>query len=254
LQSRLHPLSRAKLPILRIAVAGLCFAWLRAADLYAAPQFVNPGAALIDPLTQTPLLPTQYSAAARVGEVLEPCATPVTSAPAVVLTTTSGWQSALQNAAPGTTLLLRAGVYQATQKLNINAGVAGSLVTVKPYNCEAVTLRGSFTPLSYTVIAGLRIEGVGLPVADLNYVIRVDGKWRSRRLTIPPGPSRQRDLGQVVDHARNELFLIGQHDPRLDNHGQGFVGGSCLAKRKGVDGFIDIRAKEELHATDGDTG
>ena len=205
--SLLRHVPRAKVSILLIAVAGLCFAWLRAAHVYAAPHFVNPGAAVFHLLAQPPLLPTQYGAAARVGEVLEPCATPVTTAGALVLTTTNDWQSALQNAAPGTTLLLRAGVYQATQKLNINAGVAGSPVTVKPYNCEAVTLRGSFTPLSYTVIAGLRIEGVGLPVADLNYVIRVDGKNKGALRTLVV--RNNTIVGGTVDAVRVNDDVVG---------------------------------------------
>jgi hypothetical protein len=130
-----------------------------------------------EPMTESLASVADHAGAdAVVGEPLEPCATNATIPGATVLSTADDWQSALENAAPGTTLLLRGGIYQATEKLTIPAGQPGQPVTVKPYDCEAVTLRGSFTPLSHTILAGLRIEGAGLAEDDLKYVLRIDGK------------------------------------------------------------------------------
>jgi hypothetical protein len=173
--------------------------------------WLNPHAQAAGALAPSPVLlsavASQSGAAAVVGESLEPCATDSTTAGAMVLSPGDDWQSALENAAPGTTLLLRGGSYQATDKVTIKTGQPGQPVTVKPYNCEAVTLRGSFTPLSHTVLAGLRIEGAGLETGDLNYVIRVDAKNKGalRNLVI----RNNTIVGGEVDAIRVHDDVVG---------------------------------------------
>jgi len=124
--------------------------------------------------TSTPSSPISftdpaYGAAAVVGEVLEPCTTEGT-----VLAPTDDWETSIADASPGATLLLRGGVYQATDKLKLPSGAPEQWITLKPYNCEAVTLYTSIRPGSYNIIAGLHIEAVG--IADITWSIRVDGK------------------------------------------------------------------------------
>lgn len=146
------------------------------------------------PLIQTDLVQTQgngdaspalaaagYGAATIVGEPLEACETEQTRPTARILTTAAAWQTALQNAAPGTVFLLRGGLYQASQSVRIGAGLAGQPVTVKPYNCEAVTLRGGLQLQSYTLLAGLRIESALATQTGPSYALRIDGKTTVRR-------------------------------------------------------------------------
>lgn len=123
----------------------------------------------------------RYGASSVVGEPLERCETERTRPGARILTPSSSWQSSLQNAAPGSTFLLRGGLYQASQTLRIGAGLSGQLVTVKPYNCEAVTLRGGLQLQSYTVLAGLRIESALSTQTGPSYTLRIDGKTTVRR-------------------------------------------------------------------------
>ncbi|MEZ4674040.1 MAG: hypothetical protein R2932_07315 [Caldilineaceae bacterium] len=95
---------------------------------------------------------------------------------AIVLSPTDAWETAISTALPGNVFLLRAGLYQATDKLWLNAGTAAAPIVIKPYNCEAVRLQTSIRPNSHTVIAGLTIEAVG--IADTKWAIRFDGKDR----------------------------------------------------------------------------
>jgi len=152
------------------------------------------------PPTTTP--PTTMSSsdstygAATVGESLEkPCVTKATVPTALVLSPADDWQSALTQAGPSATILLHGGTYQSTDKLWIPNGQPNRLITIQPYNCEAVTLYTSLRPGSYNVIAGLHIEAVG--ISDTTWAIRIDGKNK--------GPIRQ-----VV--IRNNTILGGDKD------------------------------------------
>ncbi|MBX3011973.1 MAG: hypothetical protein KF832_10730 [Caldilineaceae bacterium] len=120
----------------------------------------------------------RYGAAASLGPILEPCATPAAVANSVVVGPTDDWEQTLTNATPGTTILLRGGTYQARDKLWLPAGAPDQFITIQPYDCESVTLYGTLRPLSYTIIAGLTIEAAG--TADTDYVIRVDSEYRGR--------------------------------------------------------------------------
>ncbi len=117
-----------------------------------------------------------YGATELLGPSLEACVSEATVANPMVLSPSDEWDEALINAQPGATLLLRAGAYQASNKLWLPAGAPEQFITVKPYNCEQVILYASLRPLSYTIIAGLTVEAKEL--ADMNYVIRIDSEYK----------------------------------------------------------------------------
>ena len=119
-----------------------------------------------------------YGALEGVGPALEPCATEATEANVTVIDPADDWQQLLINAPPGRTFLFHAGVYQAHDKLWLPAGAPDQPITLKPYNCEAVTLYASLRPLSHTLIAGLTIEATDL--SDADYVIRIDSEYKGK--------------------------------------------------------------------------
>jgi len=136
----------------------------------STPSVTPPPFSTLTPTPSNPPPPSNATyGAGAVGEAQEACATEGT-----ILATTDDWETQIADAAPGTTLLLRAGVYQTTDKLKLPSGTAEQWITLKPYNCEAVTLYTSIRPGSYNIIAGLRIEALG--IADITWTIRVDGK------------------------------------------------------------------------------
>jgi hypothetical protein len=62
---------------------------------------------------------------------------------------------------PGDTFLLRSGTHKLQGKLFIPAGIPSQPITIKPYDCEAVTLETngkSIWPNNYSIIAGLTIS------------------------------------------------------------------------------------------------
>lgn len=123
---------------------------------------------------QSPL----YGAAEGVGPSVESCVTEATAANVTVIHPTDDWQQMLISAQPGATLLFRAGIYQGRDKIWLPAGAPEQPLTLKPYNCEAVTLYTSLRPLSYTVIAGLTLEAKEL--SDVDYVIRIDSEYKGK--------------------------------------------------------------------------
>lgn len=123
---------------------------------------------------QSPL----YGAVDGVGPGLEPCVTEADATNVTVIRPMDDWQQILTTAQPGATLLFRAGSYQSQDKLWLPTGTLGNFITLKPYNCEAVTLYTSLRPLSYTLIAGLTIEAHG--VSDGDYVIRIDSEYKGK--------------------------------------------------------------------------
>ncbi len=118
----------------------------------------------------------RYGATSLLGPALEPCATSENSPAARVVGPTDDWEATLTNAQPGDTILLRGGNYLASTKLWLPAGAPDQLITIKPYDCEQVTLFASIRPLAYTLIAGLTIEARTL--ADSHYVIRIDSEYK----------------------------------------------------------------------------
>ncbi|HEX6387190.1 MAG TPA: hypothetical protein VF177_21190 [Anaerolineae bacterium] len=119
--------------------------------------------------------PVSYGASGTVGEALEPCDTPSTVPGAIVLSPATDWQKAIElDARFGDTFLLREGTYQIKEQLRPKAGAPGQPITIKPYNCEPVTLKGTLRPHSHNTVAGMRLETPQL--ANENWVIRVDGK------------------------------------------------------------------------------
>lgn len=134
--------------------------------------FLNP---FFSPVLAELALPPIYGAPAIVGPAREACTTEAQLTQAIILTPDANWQQALQeNAQPGDTFLLRGGLYAATDKIWLKAGTAQAPITLKPYNCEAVTLHTSLRPNSYNIIAGLQIEAQG--IRDQQWVVRFDGK------------------------------------------------------------------------------
>lgn len=137
----------------------------------------------------------RYGATTLIGEGLEPCVTEAAMSNASVLAPTDDWEERITQAQPGSALLLRAGVYQARDKIWMPAGQPDQWITLKPYNCEAVTLYTSLRPASYNVIAGLHLEASG--IGDVSWVIRIDGKNK--------GPIRYVEI-------RNNTILGGDRD------------------------------------------
>lgn len=121
-----------------------------------------------------PLTYPEFGAMATVGEALESCVSTAQLPTAKVLTPEQDWQAALQAGQAGDTFLLHGGVYQATALLVLPPGQPDRPLTIKPYNCEAVTLYAAVRPRSYNTLAGLHIETKNL--LEERWVIRVDGK------------------------------------------------------------------------------
>jgi len=143
--------------------------------------------------------PIRYGAANILGPAIEPCATTDTIPGALLLEPTDEWEETLTNAQPGATILLHGGTYQAREKIWLPAGTVDQLITIKPYNCEEVTLFASLRPLSYTTIAGLTIDA--RTMADSNYVMRIDSEYKGNYWG---------NITQVV--IRNNLLRGGQID------------------------------------------
>lgn len=120
-------------------------------------------------------MPT-YGAVDGVGPALEPCVSEATAANVTVVDPTDDWLQMLISAQPGSTFLFHAGVYRAQDKIWLPAGTADQPITLKPYNCEAVTLSASLRPLSHTLIAGLTIDA--RESSDADYVIRIDSEYK----------------------------------------------------------------------------
>jgi hypothetical protein len=118
--------------------------------------------------------PVHYGVSVPIGPAQEPCEDEQSTPNAVVLSNQDDWEEAIEDAAPGTTLLLRGGDYRASDSIRIAAGAPGQPITLKPYRCEAVSLFASLRPRSHNIIAGLHLETKGIAKGD--WVIRVDGK------------------------------------------------------------------------------
>ena len=124
-----------------------------------------------------------YGAPNIVGQALEPCDTEHTISQATILSSNDDWELRLTvDAQPGDVFLLKEGVYQATDKLWLPAGTASAPIIIKPYDCAAVTIQSSLRPNSYTVIAGIRLEAIGID--DTKWAIRFDGKNRKNLTNI----------------------------------------------------------------------
>lgn len=117
-----------------------------------------------------------YGADAVLGPMLEPCITEVAVPDAIIIDPDDPWEEWITNAQAGATVLFRAGTYQGQGKLWLPAGAPTQPITLKPYNCEAVTLYTSLRPLAYTLIAGLTLEAQG--IADSDYVLRIDSEYK----------------------------------------------------------------------------
>ncbi len=150
----------------------------------------------------------------NVGEAEEPCDTEQTTLDAIVLSPEdSSWQTALTDSAhPGVNFLLHGGLYQMTDKLWLKAGTPTAPIVIKPYNCEAVTLQGSLRPNSYNIIAGIKIEALGID--DTKWAIRFDGKNAG---TITNSVLRNSTiLGGTIDAIRlsddvHNILIQGNH-------------------------------------------
>ncbi|MCB0080583.1 MAG: hypothetical protein KDE47_06620 [Caldilineaceae bacterium] len=146
-----------------------------------------------------------YGAPELVGEAREPCDDETTVAHATILHPEDAWEQLLHQAKAGDVFLLQKGIYQAEDKLWLPAGSANAPITIKPYACATVTIRSSIRPHSYNIIAGVRLEAVGID--DTQWAIRIDGKNRAplteivvRNNTIRGGTI---DAIRVNDDVRN---------------------------------------------------
>ncbi len=168
-----------------------------------------------------PALPPIYGAPAIIGPAREPCTTEAEIAQAIILAPEDDWAQTLQERAqPGDTFLLHGGRYAATDKLWLRAGTAAAPITIKPYNCEAVTLLTSIRPNSYNIIAGLQIEAQG--IGDLQWAVRFDGKNKGALTTIIL--RNNLILGGITDAVRisgdvQQVEISGNHiDGGRDGH------------------------------------
>jgi hypothetical protein len=168
----------------------------------AASLAEQEAAAFVEELTAAVPLAGAYGISGQVGPKREPCEQGANKTGLVIVAPTDAWAKTLSTTAKaGDTILLRAGVYDAGGVLSIGAGAAGRPITIKPYNCEAVTLRGEVRPRSYNILAGLRIE------SNQKWAIRIGGKGEAhvdsviiRNNTILGGTT---DAIRVLDDTAN---------------------------------------------------
>ncbi|MEZ4706500.1 MAG: hypothetical protein R3A44_04800 [Caldilineaceae bacterium] len=197
----------------RVIMAAIALLIILLATQYEAAQAHYPR------LQTVPQPQPAYGATTVVGEALEPCETEKTLDKARVLSPADDWQKLIFEEAKAGDHFCCGGVYQATDQLRGPEGQPGQPVTIKPYDCEAVTMRGTFRPRSYTIFAGLRFEGVGVP--DTKWVVRIDGKNMGPLRTIIF--RNNTILGGDVDAFRisddvADVLLLGNH---IDGGGNG---------------------------------
>jgi hypothetical protein len=96
-----------------------------------------------------------------------------------VLSPTHPWQSVIQGARPGDTILLQRGFYDASGTVAIPAGSASAPITIANHNGEAVSIRGGFRLDSHTVIEGLTIDS-----PSSAYTIEIDSRTSTPRQGI----------------------------------------------------------------------
>ena len=76
------------------------------------------------------------------------------------------YPGAINDAAGGSTILLRGGIY--SEGFTIPAGSSSNPTVVKPFNCETVQINDAITMNSYTTVAGLTINA-----PSSNWTVRV---------------------------------------------------------------------------------
>lgn len=96
------------------------------------------------------------------GPSLEPCASD-----GVVVEPGSDWQRRIAEARPGSVILMRGGRYELGGSLKLPDGTVEERITIKPHDCEQVTLAATaqtlgigqvLEPGSFVTLAGLHIE------------------------------------------------------------------------------------------------
>jgi hypothetical protein len=75
-----------------------------------------------------------------------------------VLGPSDAWETAIQTATPGATILLRGGTYSATTTLTVPNGTSTALITVGNYNGEIPVLPRTVAPGNFNLIQGLDVE------------------------------------------------------------------------------------------------
>jgi hypothetical protein len=145
----------------------------------------------------TNLIPSAEAVEWNYGEHQEACDTEQTIPDALILGPSDAWQRRIKTASPGETFLLREGIYKVErEQLRLAKGHSERWITVKPYDCEEVTIWGGVRPQSYNLIAGLRIETDTEP-----YAVWVNGRTAVRRVVL-----------------RNNSMLGGTKKALLINH------------------------------------
>ena len=114
------------------------------------------------PALAAALLLTAAGAALAYGPALESCATD-----GLAVNPNGGWQRRLEDARPGSTILMRGGSYTLRGRLKLPSGTAQHAIVIKPYDCERVMLTASaesagrghvLEPGSFVTLAGLFVE------------------------------------------------------------------------------------------------
>jgi hypothetical protein len=90
------------------------------------------------------------------------------------------WQSRIENAVPGDTILLRAGTYDPLGSIAMSSGTSSDPITVANFNNEAVTIVGGVVFESSHV----RVEGLAIVEARDSYVIEIDSRTETPRQNI----------------------------------------------------------------------
>jgi pectate lyase len=143
-----------------------------------------------------------------VPKVREPCGTGGTQATPLDAATV------IAAARPGTTVLLRAGTYRG---FAVPAGRPGSPVTVKPFDCAKVLVKGGIQVSSWTVLAGLEVEA---PRVD--WVLKIGSGSATPVTDVTVRNSRVRggtiEAIRIFDSARRITLSGNDLDGGRDNH------------------------------------
>jgi hypothetical protein len=153
---------------------------------------------------------------------------------------------------PGDTFLLRRGTHELRRNMFIPAGTSGQPITIKPYNCEDVTLetnRKSIQPASYNVIAGLTISAttgtgdsikvVGRGPTRTGIVLRYNkfiGNATHSQIRLVGNVTNMTITGNDIQHARGKSVTLRvrnsgsqrPHDIAIDGNKFSNCGEDCF--------------------------
>ena len=90
-----------------------------------------------------------------------------------VVSPSSAWESTIENASPGDTVLLRAGSYTPSGNLDVPTGAESQPITVANHNRESVRINGAVRfGLGHVILEGLQIDSG----EDSDYTIQIESR------------------------------------------------------------------------------